>query len=337
MVVSRAGGVCSGETWSTRVFVVEVAGLWRRPAAYPMNGAVRPDGRARLQIPYSRMGAEMQRLRRLGARIISVNVLEAGDSHGTRLPMASQPNELVLGPPDLAGRPESLGTGSPNTAPPSEDLSEQTQGDHLDPTRFRDTLASLNSGTPLPTPDTQASEAEGIVAVDRLWRPRPAGAEAEIMSPLEEAPPVPVQPLTIAVEPHLPPPTSASTPQVSSETLVTGLAWGVGSIQAVILLMIGVQIFQTAHHLPLVPEVMQLLGTGVSLWWVYRWLLFAADRRAAGAQVTALKEAILGAPSPGQPLQIPLKLTLSAPEEDLVERVQEVRAVEILNLPSQDG
>lgn len=337
------------------MFVVEVAGLWQRPAAYPMNGAIRPDGRARLQIPYSRMGAEMQRLQRLGVRIISVNAQGTGSINGQGFPKtakesaptispvfgvstSSEPSEPDSDTPPPVVQPESLEATNLDQPQSSEDLSEQTEGDLPDPTLLRDTPAPLNSATPLPTLDTQASEAETAGAIDIALLHRPAVAEAQTMSPLEIDQTVLSKPLTIAVEPQLPQPTSTPDPQVSSESLVTWLAWGVGSIQAVILLTIGVQIFQTAHHLPLFPEAMQLLGTGVSLWWIYRWLLFAADRRAVGAQVTALQQAIVGAPSPGQPLQLPLKLTLNPPEEeDLVERVRETRVVEVLNLPSQDG
>ncbi|MBF2098188.1 MAG: CAAD domain-containing protein [Gloeomargaritaceae cyanobacterium C42_A2020_066] len=114
--------------------------------------------------------------------------------------------------------------------------------------------------------------------------------------------------------------------------LVDWMALGVIGLQGIVVLTLGVQVFQALHKLPLVPEALQLVGTGVSGWWVYRWLLFAENRRNLRAKVDAVLGLSISEPlvlSQGVPLELPLRLPDSRPAEALAEVISEHPALEM--------
>ncbi|WP_071455761.1 ferredoxin--NADP reductase [Gloeomargarita lithophora] len=57
------------------MFIFEVVGLRQSPATDNFNYAIRQSGRIWFQVPYQRMNQEMQRIQRLGGRIVSMRPL----------------------------------------------------------------------------------------------------------------------------------------------------------------------------------------------------------------------------------------------------------------------
>ena len=62
---------------SNRVFVYEVAGLRQNDETDQNTYAIRQSGSTFVKVPYSRMNEEMQRITRLGGRIVSIKPLTA--------------------------------------------------------------------------------------------------------------------------------------------------------------------------------------------------------------------------------------------------------------------
>jgi sulfite reductase alpha subunit-like flavoprotein len=62
---------------SNRVFVYEVAGLRQNDETDQNTYAIRQSGSTFVKVPYSRMNEEMQRITRLGGRIVSIKPLSS--------------------------------------------------------------------------------------------------------------------------------------------------------------------------------------------------------------------------------------------------------------------
>ncbi len=59
-------------SFNNRVFVYEVAGLQQNDLTVNNNYQIRSSSNAFIQVPYSRMNEEMQRISRLGGKIVSI-------------------------------------------------------------------------------------------------------------------------------------------------------------------------------------------------------------------------------------------------------------------------
>jgi phycocyanin-associated, rod len=75
------GQVVSGRTGSTlsgsRCFRYEVAGLRQNEQTDQTNYAIRSSGNVFITVPYNRMNEEMQRITRLGGKIVSIQPLNS--------------------------------------------------------------------------------------------------------------------------------------------------------------------------------------------------------------------------------------------------------------------
>lgn len=75
------GQVVSGRTGSTqagsRCFRYEVVGLRQNEQTDQTNYAIRSSGSVFITVPYNRMNEEMQRITRLGGKIVSIQPLNS--------------------------------------------------------------------------------------------------------------------------------------------------------------------------------------------------------------------------------------------------------------------
>ncbi|MEB3268571.1 MAG: phycobilisome linker polypeptide [Leptolyngbya sp.] len=81
---SVSGGVATSVAGS-RLFVYEVEGLRQNPETDKMDPPIRQSGSVFITVPYSRMNQEMQRITRMGGKIVSIRPVD-GDSHGQASP-----------------------------------------------------------------------------------------------------------------------------------------------------------------------------------------------------------------------------------------------------------
>lgn len=77
---SAAGG---NTAYGSRLFVYEVEGLRQNDETDKMGYSIRKSGSVFVTVPYSRMNQEMQRLTRMGAKIVSIRPYNGASSNGT--------------------------------------------------------------------------------------------------------------------------------------------------------------------------------------------------------------------------------------------------------------
>lgn len=87
---SVSGGNASSMTGS-RLFVYEVQGLRQSVATDSMNYPIRQSGSMFITVPYSRMNQEMQRISRMGGKIVSIRPLENGVTLSALAAVSSEP------------------------------------------------------------------------------------------------------------------------------------------------------------------------------------------------------------------------------------------------------
>ncbi|MBD1873969.1 phycobilisome linker polypeptide [Nodosilinea sp. FACHB-131] len=66
-----------GSQTTNRIFLYEVEGLRQNDATDQNNYPIRQSGSTFIKVPYSRMNEEMQRITRMGGKIISIQPLSA--------------------------------------------------------------------------------------------------------------------------------------------------------------------------------------------------------------------------------------------------------------------
>jgi phycocyanin-associated rod protein len=64
---------------ASRVFIYEVEGLHQNDQTALQRYQVRQSGTVRIKVPYARMNEEMQRLNRIGARIVAIHSAAADE------------------------------------------------------------------------------------------------------------------------------------------------------------------------------------------------------------------------------------------------------------------
>jgi ferredoxin--NADP+ reductase len=91
--VAGSGNTLSG----SRVFVYEVVGLRQNAESDKLDYPIRRSGSVFITVPYNRMSQEMQRIARLGGKIVSIKPLAAADNggNGKVAPAASQPTQAA--------------------------------------------------------------------------------------------------------------------------------------------------------------------------------------------------------------------------------------------------
>lgn len=106
MYSSSADSGAANTLSGSRVFVYEVVGLRQNEETDKMNYPIRQSGSVFIRVPYSRMNQEMQRLTRMGGKIVSIQPLN-GDNEangkGTSVTAKSEEN----GKASLANEPQS--------------------------------------------------------------------------------------------------------------------------------------------------------------------------------------------------------------------------------------
>jgi ferredoxin--NADP+ reductase len=72
-----AVGSASNTAYGSRLFIYEVEGLRQTQQSNPMDSQIRRSGNVFITVPYSRMNQEMQRILRMGGRIVSIQPVSA--------------------------------------------------------------------------------------------------------------------------------------------------------------------------------------------------------------------------------------------------------------------
>jgi len=88
---SAAANSANSTELSTRMFVYEVVGLRQSTATDSLNYPIRQSGSVFIKVPYSRMNQEMQRITRLGGKIVSIQPLTADNQANGQAAAKAQP------------------------------------------------------------------------------------------------------------------------------------------------------------------------------------------------------------------------------------------------------
>lgn len=78
---SAAGGTAN-TAYGSRLFIYEVEGLRQNGEADTMGYSIRRSGSVLITVPYSRMNQEMQRIARMGGKIVSISPYDGSGSNG---------------------------------------------------------------------------------------------------------------------------------------------------------------------------------------------------------------------------------------------------------------
>lgn len=99
---SVAGGAAT-TTYGNRLFIYEVIGL-RQAEGEPSDSSIRRSGSTFFKVPYSRMNQEMQRILRLGGKIVSIRPAEEA-AIASPAPTAAEPLQAAAEEPAAAPAP----------------------------------------------------------------------------------------------------------------------------------------------------------------------------------------------------------------------------------------
>lgn len=80
MYIPSAAGGTPNTDYGSRLFIYEVEGLRQSPETDRMDYPIRQSGNVLITVPYSRMNQEMQRITRMGGRIVSIRPVNADDA-----------------------------------------------------------------------------------------------------------------------------------------------------------------------------------------------------------------------------------------------------------------
>lgn len=76
-------------SYGSRIFVYEVEGLKQSSATDAMQNSIRKSGSVSITVPYNRMNQEMQRISRMGAKIVSIRPAEEANASKGKQPAKS--------------------------------------------------------------------------------------------------------------------------------------------------------------------------------------------------------------------------------------------------------
>ncbi|WP_126146641.1 ferredoxin--NADP reductase [Synechococcus elongatus] len=93
---SVAGGAAT-TTYGNRLFIYEVIGL-RQAEGEPSDSSIRRSGSTFFKVPYSRMNQEMQRILRLGGKIVSIRPAEEAAVNNGAAPLQAAAEEPAAAP-----------------------------------------------------------------------------------------------------------------------------------------------------------------------------------------------------------------------------------------------
>ncbi|MEB3290192.1 MAG: phycobilisome linker polypeptide [Leptolyngbya sp.] len=77
MLTQTAFGSQTASPSGSRIFLYEVEGLRQNDETDKANYPIRKSGSIFIKVPYSRMNEEMQRITRMGGKIVSIQPLSA--------------------------------------------------------------------------------------------------------------------------------------------------------------------------------------------------------------------------------------------------------------------
>lgn len=115
---SAAANSANTTEFGTRMFVYEVVGLRQNAETDKINYPIRNSGSVFITVPYSRMNQEMQRITRMGGKIVSIQPLTADNlANGTAASEAK---------PEAPVKAEAQPTNSPETGKPMTQAKPKT-------------------------------------------------------------------------------------------------------------------------------------------------------------------------------------------------------------------
>ncbi|HIK27019.1 MAG: phycobilisome linker polypeptide [Oscillatoriaceae bacterium SKW80] len=79
MLGQTAAGSAANTPSGSRFFRFEVVGLAQNSETSKRNFPIRQSGRIFINVPYNRMNEEMQRIGRLGGKIVSITPIKSGE------------------------------------------------------------------------------------------------------------------------------------------------------------------------------------------------------------------------------------------------------------------
>ncbi len=80
MLGQTAVGSAANTPSGSRMFRYEVVGLRQNDQTDQMNYPIRNSGSVFITVPYNRMNDEMQRILRMGGKIVNITSMEVGES-----------------------------------------------------------------------------------------------------------------------------------------------------------------------------------------------------------------------------------------------------------------
>jgi predicted dinucleotide-binding enzyme len=83
-------GTATLENSGSRIYRMEVSGLRQNAATSSQQYAIRRSGTVVLTVPYSRMSDEMQRINRLGGKIVKIEAVDGAAPAPASEPAASE-------------------------------------------------------------------------------------------------------------------------------------------------------------------------------------------------------------------------------------------------------
>lgn len=90
---SAAGGT-SNTTYSSRLFIYEVEGLRQNGETDKLDYPIRQSGSVLITVPYSRMNQEMQRITRLGGKIVSICPYNSTSVSNSKVSSDTEPKQM---------------------------------------------------------------------------------------------------------------------------------------------------------------------------------------------------------------------------------------------------
>lgn len=90
---SAAGGVANTE-YGSRLFIYEVEGLRQNEETDKMGYPIRRSGNVFITVPYSRMNQEMQRITRMGGKIVSIRPYDGTDVGNGKVSSSTEPQPV---------------------------------------------------------------------------------------------------------------------------------------------------------------------------------------------------------------------------------------------------
>jgi ferredoxin--NADP+ reductase len=90
---SAAGGVANTE-YGSRLFIYEVEGLRQNEETDKMGYPIRQSGNVFITVPYSRMNQEMQRITRMGGKIVSIRPYDGNGAGNGKVSSGTEPQSV---------------------------------------------------------------------------------------------------------------------------------------------------------------------------------------------------------------------------------------------------